>query len=924
MLVCWAVMKHVWRTEPAAAKHDTHLRSRTKAIKIECLCIRLFVVAASKTCMKTALALQYCCSSCATCSAAAQSIQPLTQHHGVLRNGPIFAACAVQLLSTMARRRSDAAAAAEPVRVVIRVRPMNKAERSIDSTAAVQVVSDRAVQLDLENENSYSFACNGGFGEDTSQAAFFASSGIISLLDDTLAGYHATAFAHGQTSAGKTYTQLGSERASGTAQWDAEHGLGLLPRSLNYLFTQMQSLSAEGWLFSVRISCLEIYQENVYDLTVKGAYDRKSLVIREHPTLGFFVEGLSCTNVRSETTASTLVSAALANRHVGSHSMNSRSNRSHTLVTIHVDAQAADSAVIRSGRITFIDLAGSERLRADATIGKAHRESCYINKSLYTLGKVVQRIGSNTNNSSRSSIHRGGSVPYRDSKLTMLLISSLGGKGRTLMIANISPAKTMANETYRTLCFALGVNRIRNQPVVTVVNPEQQIISELRHEVNRLRLENSELRQSLLSGPVSNSSTCDDHHMTLEHLFDVNSSATDGNSITTTTAAAGAMRSHSGSSKQQRNDSNDVDASTTCSAIDTNATKGGIWSRTGINGRVSHTANVAATHNNSKQKQQQQQHRDIQQRDVRSQRQGKHTATDIRHHGAVVRPHTTCTTDSTTKRRHDAITASIAQTKSRLQQVTAQLIDAHANGDVTTEYKLAQEIKALQLEQKLQQQLHGLVQGTSDTPVATAAHSSSSSRSAKHGTAVTTATLTHDKSANTSSNNSDSGNNNMLSAWREQWQLAHSILTTPTNSSSYRPSAHKPNSSSSNGAGSVVNGIHSLPGSSSSQRRNKRSSPHSSDKSAFSKSREKHFIRAYPAATNSSTTTTNSTSADVYKRIGWGSSIDVQQQQKQQQQQYRKQYSSSRDSNSVKEAHKQYVSSIMQQQRAAKGNGFIF
>jgi kinesin family member 12 len=819
----------------------------------------------------------------------------------------------------MARRRSDAAAAAEPVRVVIRVRPMNKAERSVDSTAAVQVVSDGAVQLDLGNESSYSFACNGSFGEDTSQAAFFASSGIISLLDDTLAGYRATAFAHGQTSAGKTYTQLGSERASGTAQWDAEHGLGLLPRSLNYLFTQMQSLSAEGWLFNVRISCLEIYQENVYDLTVKGAHDRKSLVIREHPTLGFFVEGLSCTNVRSEATASTLVSAALANRHVGSHSMNSRSNRSHTLVTIYVDARAADSAVIRSGRITFIDLAGSERLRADATIGKAHRESCHINKSLYTLGKVVQRISSNTNNHSRSSSHRG-SVPYRDSKLTMLLISSFGGKGRTLMIANIAPAKTMAKETYRTLCFALGVNRIRNQPVVTVVNPEQQIISELRHEVNRLRLENSELRQSLLSGPASNSSTCEDHHMTLEHLFDVHSSATDGNSITTT-AAAGAVWSHIGNSKQQNDYTDDVDVSTTCSGIDTTATKGGggIWSRTGINGRVSHRANVAATHNNGKQKQQQQQqqHRDTQQRDTSLHRQRKHTATTSRHHGAVVRPHTTCTTDSTTKRRHDAITASIAQTKSRLKQVTAQLIDAHANGDVTTEYKLAEEIKALQLEQKLQQQLHGLVQGTCGTPVAPA-HSVTSNRSDKHGTAVTTATLTHDTSANTSSNNSDSGHNNMLSAWREQWQLAHSILTTPT-SSAFRSSSHKPNSTSSNGIRSGVNGIHSLPGSSSSQRRDKRSSPHSSDKSAFSKCREKHFARAYPAAADRNQTT----SADVHKRIGWGSSSDVQQQQ-QEQQQYRKQYNSSRDSSSVKDAHKQYVSSIMQQQRAAKTNGFIY
>ena len=87
--------------------------------------------------------------------------------------------------------------------------------------------------------------------------------------------------------------------------------------------------------------------------------------------------------------------------------------------------------------------------------------------------------------------------------------------------------------------------------------------SELRHEVNRLRLENSELRQSLLSGPTSNSSTSD-HHMTLEHLFDVDSRATATDDVNTTgiddnrgrrsNAAVSAMRIHNDNSKQQHDD----------------------------------------------------------------------------------------------------------------------------------------------------------------------------------------------------------------------------------------------------------------------------------------------------------------------------------------------------------------------------------
>ncbi|KAG5179858.1 P-loop containing nucleoside triphosphate hydrolase protein [Tribonema minus] len=285
------------------------------------------------------------------------------------------------------------------------------------------------------------------FGPATTQAQFFAQSGVTSLLDDALQGMSTTLFAHGQTGSGKTHTILGGEGASGAAPYQADHPLGILPRALNYIFqkiaAQQQQRGGRGGAarFAVRISCLEIYQETVFDLMLRGgggggggggsaAFPRRqSLSVREHPALGFFVDGLSCAPVRGEAEATALVSCALAHRRVGAHCLNARSNRSHTMVTLYVDALSPADGAHRYGRVTFVDLAGSERLKITDPSGVAHREACSINRSLYTLGKVVQGI------------NRGlgvGSVPFRDSKLTRLLIGSLGGKGRTLASARAS------------------------------------------------------------------------------------------------------------------------------------------------------------------------------------------------------------------------------------------------------------------------------------------------------------------------------------------------------------------------------------------------------------------------------------------------------------------------------------------------------
>ena len=251
------------------------------------------------------------------------------------------------------------------------------------------------------------------------------------------------------------------------------------------------------------MTCLEIYREVVHDLLAPHP-DRTSLQVREHPRWGFFVDGLRvapCASARERR----IVRGALRSRRTGSHAMNARSSRSHCMVTVFVDAEnvppnSGAPGLCHPGGATFgsislVDLAGSERPKATGSEGQSLKEAGHINKSLYTLGKVIRGLS--------DAAARGAGpqqVPFRDSKLTKLLISSLGGHCKTLMVGCVSSSSDATPETLRTLDFAMRIRGIRNRPVVQL-DPQEKLINELRNEVQALREENAALRHRLMTAP---------------------------------------------------------------------------------------------------------------------------------------------------------------------------------------------------------------------------------------------------------------------------------------------------------------------------------------------------------------------------------------------------------------------------------------
>lgn len=73
-----------------------------------------------------------------------------------------------------------------------------------------------------------------------------------------LDGYNATIFAYGQTGSGKTYTMSGAET------WQLR---GIIPRALSYIYDEVEKRT--GYEYNIYISCMEIYNENAYDLLEK-------------------------------------------------------------------------------------------------------------------------------------------------------------------------------------------------------------------------------------------------------------------------------------------------------------------------------------------------------------------------------------------------------------------------------------------------------------------------------------------------------------------------------------------------------------------------------------------------------------------------------------------------------------------------------
>ncbi|GET85807.1 kinesin-like protein [Leishmania tarentolae] len=187
------------------------------------------------------------------------------------------------------------------------------------------------------------------------------------------------------------------------------------------------------------------------------------------------IEGLREHPVHDIHAAMEAVWRALRQRQMGSTEVNKNSSRSHAFFFVRVEQREQHSRgkekplwTIRRSTLSLVDLAGSERVGHTGAHGLQLKEAQNINLSLSALGNVMRLLSSASRPSpsksstvtsagraaARTGVRADQHIPYRDSKLTRILQSSLGGNAIVFLLCNVSPEPRDAQETMSTLRFA--------------------------------------------------------------------------------------------------------------------------------------------------------------------------------------------------------------------------------------------------------------------------------------------------------------------------------------------------------------------------------------------------------------------------------------------------------------------------------------
>ena len=327
------------------------------------------------------------------------------------------------------KEQPHAKTANEKITICVRKRPISSKEvKKYDHdsvTCSNPTVTVHESKLKVDGISKYldntSFEVDHSFEEEDTTDDIYIHA-VQPLIPFVLSGGRGTVFAYGQTGSGKTYTMQGIQK-----------------HLVQDLFENLDTSTTQ-----VFISYFEIYGGRCQDLL----NNRQRLQVREDGTGEVVVGDLQEVEVETFDQLYSIMEIGNGKRTTHATESNDESSRSHAICQIALRVKNK-----LKGRLTLIDLAGSER----GTDTKSHNqqrrlEGAEINKSLLALKECIRSLDSNSSH-----------VPYRGSKLTLVLKDSFTSKtSKTVMIATVSPAASSADHTMNTLRYA---DRIKERVV---------------------------------------------------------------------------------------------------------------------------------------------------------------------------------------------------------------------------------------------------------------------------------------------------------------------------------------------------------------------------------------------------------------------------------------------------------------------------
>lgn len=298
------------------------------------------------------------------------------------------------------------------------------------------------------------FAFDSVFPQDASQAEV-CSGTVAEVIQSVVNGADGCIFCFGHVKLGKTYTMIGKDAST--------QSLGIIPCAISWLFKLINERREKtGTRFSVRVSAVEICgkDENLKDLLAEVAtgslQDGQSpgVYLREDPICGTQLQNQSELRAPTAEKAAHFLDAALAARSTSKPDCDVEDRRnSHMLFTLHIyqyRMEKTGKGGMSGGRsrLHLIDLGSCEKV-----LSKSRDGGGGLCLSLNALGSVIMAL-----------VNGAKHIPYRDSKLTMLLRESLGNINcRTTMIAHISDSPANYPESLAIVQLASRIHRMRKK-----------------------------------------------------------------------------------------------------------------------------------------------------------------------------------------------------------------------------------------------------------------------------------------------------------------------------------------------------------------------------------------------------------------------------------------------------------------------------
>ncbi|XP_042273028.1 kinesin-like protein KIF26B [Thunnus maccoyii] len=336
------------------------------------------------------------------------------------------------------------------------------------------------------------FTFDAAFPPDASQAEVCAGT-VAEVIQSVVNGADGCVFCFGHSKLGKSYTMIGRD--------DSLQTLGIIPCAISWLFKLIDERKEKtGARFSVRVSAVEVWgkEENLKDLLSEVAtgslQDGQSpgVYLFEDPICGMQLQNQSELRAPTPEKAAWFLDAAIAARHSSQrpNTTEEEHRNSHMLFTLHIyqyRMEKTGKGGMSGGRsrLHLLDLGscdvkvlgggggGSGKSRENSSPSSAP-----LCLSLSALGNVILAL-----------VNGSKHIPYKDSKLTMLLRESLGNMNcRTTMIAHISASPRDFSETLSTIQIASRVLRMKKKKTkVTVQYTSSSSGGESSCEEGRMR-----------------------------------------------------------------------------------------------------------------------------------------------------------------------------------------------------------------------------------------------------------------------------------------------------------------------------------------------------------------------------------------------------------------------------------------------------